>query len=420
MAITFVQATHNQEAFSTAQGMALKFASPVGAGHTLVTVAIGRKNPNPYPAGTSTTAGTQAMDSNSPNPVVSDGTTALSFTLTAAAAPAAALVLTSVDTASGGNSVYHGTITGGAANALAGQTFLVAGFTTSANNGTFLCTASSATLLTLANAAGAAETHAGTAQTQDSVYTGTITGGGSNAFAGRTFVITGFATSANNGTFACVQSSTTTLTLANASAVNETHAGNAASGGSNSWTTTVTAKSLYALTTTGTLFTDESDSDLAADYPAIYISRKFAGVLAGESINLNSAYIGSQIPGTQDSNGAAGVSIFNGGVNAVALEFAGVVTGTASGQSQVTTANPARSGGSNIGVSGDVQIAVGYMKDGNTFAASSGWTVAYSDKVIGSQTHFVVAYRILTAATRASFDNPLGYQMAVATLNIAV
>lgn len=74
-----------------------------------------------------------------------------------------ALVLTAAANASGGATVYTGTITGGGSNALAGKTFVVAGFATGANNGTFICTASGTTTITLDNAAGVAETHAGTA-----------------------------------------------------------------------------------------------------------------------------------------------------------------------------------------------------------------------------------------------------------------
>jgi len=70
---------------------------------------------------------------------------------------------------------------------------------------------------------------AATSSGNTAVYTGTITGGGSNAFAGYTFVVAGFATAANNGEFICVASGTTTLTLENASAVSETHAGTATS-----------------------------------------------------------------------------------------------------------------------------------------------------------------------------------------------
>lgn len=77
--------------------------------------------------------------------------------------PLAALVLSAAAVASGGTTVYTGTITGGASNAFANFTFVVAGFDLAANNGTFVCTASSATTLTLANGAGVADTHAGTA-----------------------------------------------------------------------------------------------------------------------------------------------------------------------------------------------------------------------------------------------------------------
>lgn len=73
------------------------------------------------------------------------------------------LTLTAAANASGGNTVYTGTITGGSASDFLGATFTVAGFTTSANNGSFVCVSSTTTTLTLANTAGVSETHAGTA-----------------------------------------------------------------------------------------------------------------------------------------------------------------------------------------------------------------------------------------------------------------
>lgn len=79
-----------------------------------------------------------------------------------------ALVLTAAALASGGTTVYTGTITGGASNALVGVEYTVAGFDLTANNGTFVATASSATTLTLNNASGVADTHAGTATPTDS------------------------------------------------------------------------------------------------------------------------------------------------------------------------------------------------------------------------------------------------------------
>ena len=152
------------------------------------------------------------------------------FVLTAVAASAPGVfTLTAAAAASGGNTVYTGTVTGGGSNAYEGFEFTIAGFVNGVNNGTWTAVASTATTLTLSNSAGVAETHAGTAQatTGTAVYTGTITGGGSNAFAGETFVVAGFTGANNNGTFIATASSTTTLTLENGIATAETHAATA-------------------------------------------------------------------------------------------------------------------------------------------------------------------------------------------------
>jgi uncharacterized repeat protein (TIGR01451 family) len=211
----------------------------------------------------------------------------LSFLLPSALAQVALdapapFTLTSVANAAGGNTVYTGTITGGAGNAFVGVVFTIAGFTTAADNGTFTCTASTATTLTLNNAAGAAQTHAATATASptssiaqaatqatntvtlahntiagsnlvlvvgvslnttavltltsanaasggNTVYNGTITGGGGNAFAGLTFTVAGFTGpgTADNGTFTCTASTATTLTLNNAAGVARTQAATA-------------------------------------------------------------------------------------------------------------------------------------------------------------------------------------------------
>jgi hypothetical protein len=78
--------------------------------------------------------------------------------------------LTSVANASGGNTAYTGTITGGGSNAFAGYTFTIAGFTNAANNGSFVCASSTATTLTLQNASGVAQTHAATATEPGNTY----------------------------------------------------------------------------------------------------------------------------------------------------------------------------------------------------------------------------------------------------------
>jgi hypothetical protein len=78
-----------------------------------------------------------------------------------------------------GTGVYTVTLTGGANNGLVGQVVVCAGFGTSANNGTFLITASSATTITTTNAASANSGAMGTCTLGDTfklaLYTSTAT-----------------------------------------------------------------------------------------------------------------------------------------------------------------------------------------------------------------------------------------------------
>ena len=89
------------------------------------------------------------------------------YALTTVAGVTGALTLTSVSqvSASSGTAVYNGTITGGDFGAYVGVPFVVTGFAASAgaNNGTFMCVASSAGALVLQNTAAVVETHAGSA-----------------------------------------------------------------------------------------------------------------------------------------------------------------------------------------------------------------------------------------------------------------
>jgi uncharacterized repeat protein (TIGR01451 family) len=138
------------------------------------------------------------------------------------------------------STVYTGTITGGAANAYAGKTVVVSGFTNATNNGTFTATASTATTLTLNNKAGITETNPGTATvaaaaSTNTVYEGTITGGTGNGFAGDSFTIAGFTNAGNNGTFTCTASTATTLTCPNTGGVAETNAGTATTNATFNW-----------------------------------------------------------------------------------------------------------------------------------------------------------------------------------------
>jgi hypothetical protein len=133
------------------------------------------------------------------------------FTLTAVASAVTnvSLTLTSVATAADGLTVYTGTITGGGSNAFTGYYFTISGFTTSANNGTFFCVASSATTLTLVYSGGVSETHAATAVLSTADYTGTFQNGGANAFAGQVFNIAGFVNTGSALTLTSVGDPTT-------------------------------------------------------------------------------------------------------------------------------------------------------------------------------------------------------------------
>jgi hypothetical protein len=84
--------------------------------------------------------------------------------------------LSSVAAASGGHTVYTGTIVGGASNFFAGTTFIISGFTNTVNNGTYLCSASSTTTLTLVNTAGVVEALTATAFTPGQYIIGNASG----------------------------------------------------------------------------------------------------------------------------------------------------------------------------------------------------------------------------------------------------
>jgi hypothetical protein len=255
------------------------------------------------------------------------------FTLTAVAnSSTTALVLT----AAAVNGVYTGTITGGASNALAGTTFIVAGFTNAANNGEFIATASSATTLTLANANSVVETHAGTATYEEGtavytgtitggataltltaasiggVYTGTITGGAANALAGATFIVTGFTNAKNNGQFIATASTATVLTLGNDQSVAETHAGTATStyadqtfvvagfaGANNNGTFIATASSATTLTLENAAATAETHAatatgqELTADLT--YVEYGFKNVVPSQATGPNGSPVNTNV-----------------------------------------------------------------------------------------------------------------------------
>ena len=91
--------------------------------------------------------------------------------------------LSSVNNASGGNTVYTRSVTatGEANNAYQGYYIIVTGFGHSADNGTFLCTASNTTSITLVNGSGVAETNTASAAFQALTQVG-IQGGIVNGY----------------------------------------------------------------------------------------------------------------------------------------------------------------------------------------------------------------------------------------------
>lgn len=70
-----------------------------------------------------------------------------------------------------------------------------------------------------------------TVSATQATYNGTITGGGSNAYAGFLFVMAGFTNAGNNGAFTIVSSTATTLVVTLGNQVAETHAGTASGKG---------------------------------------------------------------------------------------------------------------------------------------------------------------------------------------------
>jgi hypothetical protein len=124
--------------------------------------------------------------------------------------------VTAVAAASGGVATYTGTFTDGAANGCLGMTFVMAGFTNAVNNGTFVCTASTGTTLTLENPQAVAES--GGSYTVNSAtwkYSGTFSTGAGNALVGQQFTLTTFTKAGNNGTFNCTLSTGTYVYLTN-------------------------------------------------------------------------------------------------------------------------------------------------------------------------------------------------------------
>ncbi len=147
--------------------------------------------------------------------------------------------IASVANGAGGSTVYTFTNQTPAlvVNQLVNQVFNFSGFANGNNNGVFVCSASTATTVTVNNPNGVSTgtgtmtqiisrsiTSIANASGGNTVYTFATDGSGTNVYVGLNFAVTGASHAANNGTFSCVASTATTITLSNPSGVSDTTA----------------------------------------------------------------------------------------------------------------------------------------------------------------------------------------------------
>lgn len=352
-------------------------------------------------------------------PVVTDTASDVS-TITNSLQVDTTFTLTNAAAAVSGSTTYTGTITGGATNAFAGYTFVIAGFTNAGNNGTFVCTASTVSTLVLTNAGGVLEAHAGTAN--DFVVTLTA----ANNFAvGDTVVLAGLTTATwlNGQTITVVTVSGTQFTFSDlashAASLTHSDTGTATRTSGNDWVMAAgsVVRGDYDYSGIGS-----SLVSLDGYYPSIYIFYALNVTGGTYRVNVNSCFQGGV---TRPQQLAAGKPIFNGGVNAMVFEVANVVTTAASDGSTggMSAANPAIAPSITTGTSGDMLITAGLMKSGNVFstnapAGTTGTQFISQGKCVGSEAHWAVQVQLQTSsgAITPGFTNPLGYEMAVVSL----
>ena len=432
---------------------------PLAAGDTLVAIAIGLKSFQPFDLlhGDSPEPGfLQGLNDFNANPTITDGSGGVAVTVTGVAVARTTYVVTSA-TKSGVSTLYAGTFADGGTNGLAGTIITISGFTGAfeADNGTYLCTASSAVQITLANNAGVSSGTVVAAATKDIL---TVTA--ANSFVGYSagvqptgdeVKLSGLTESWLNGTaYRVIKSPSGTSFTANYPSwtANYTNAAEPSTGkatpeGINEW---VLVKNLnlvdsdYTVVSTpppaGTAY-PASQWNLDGFYPSIYIWVAKNAVAGNYNVNLNSCY-DDGIDYPQDL--AAGKPIFDGGVDFQVFVIAGADLTTPVDDSSVGLSSAA------IAVSaapltttapnGDILLAVGLQKSGNVFstgtvqpastspviAEGAAMSMVSCGKLVGSEAHWMVEYAITAAGSAGSFDpyfnNPLEYEMVVATLAI--
>jgi hypothetical protein len=247
--------------------------------------------------------------------------TTLSFTLTSVAA---------------GTGVYTGTITGGASNAFLGYSFTITGFTNGPNNGSYFCTASTATTLTLSNAYTIAETHAGTAASSsaNTGYLGTLLGSSAvlNQETLGQAVVNGFTNGGNNGTFNILDWSTTGFAVTNGSGVAETHAA------------TVNMSDLNMFSTI-LLFSNQAPTAAVPNLKTVKLLSTTTGIGANALYTVpasTTSYLAGDIPFLSNNTPSAGIA-----AQTNVPSYPGQVTSMpGNGVTALWTTNFVRSGGS--------------------------------------------------------------------------
>lgn len=169
-------------------------------------------------------------------------------------------------------------------------------------------------------------------------------------------------------------------------------------------------------------FTRSSKWSLDGKYPSVYIFYALNVTAGTYTISVNSCY---QDGTTRPQDLAAGKPIFDGGVDIHVFEFSGVAAAAATDGStgQMSAANPAVAPSYTTTTSGDLILTAGLMKSGNAFSTyapvgTTGTTMLAAGKCVNSQAHWAVQMQLQTAngAIAPGFTNPLGYEMAVASV----
>lgn len=411
---TCIASTATSITLNNANGVAATHAATATVKATLYNGTITGGAANAYADDTAVVAGFKTAANNGTFVVLASTATTIT------AANSAGVAETDPGTATVPDAVYTGTITGGAGNAYAGKSVTIAGFTTAADNGTFTVIASTATTMTLANPAAVAQTHAGTATVGDGVYTGTITGGTGNAYAGDTVTIAGFTNAGNNGTFTVIGSTATALTLANPSAVAETDpaiatvpatiytgtitggAGSAYAGGSiviagftnatNNGTFPATASTATTITVANPAGISETHAGTATVPATVYtgtITGGAANAFLGDTV-VTSGFVNAVNNGTFVALASSATTITVNNISGIAETDQGTATvSSASGSSTVYTGTI--TGGENNGFAGDSFTISGFTNAGNngtfTCTASTSTTLTCTNTGGVAETH---------------------------------